>query len=54
MAPEGGKQLNKQRVSGIPALIVDDVRLIQALEEEPAYTRRERMLNVKENPVSEA
>ena len=54
VAPEGGKQLNKQRVSGIPALIVDDVRLIQALEEEPAYTRRERMLNVKENPVSEA
>jgi hypothetical protein len=49
IAPDNGKLLNKQRVTGIPALIVDDVRLIKDLEEEPAYVRRERMLNVKES-----
>ena len=48
IAPDNGKVLNKQRVAGIPALIVDDVRLIRPLEEEPAYIRRERMLNTKE------
>ena len=53
IAPDNGKLLNKQRVSGIPALIVDDVRLIRELEEEPAYVRRDRMLNVKEPSESE-
>ena len=53
VAPDNGKLLNKQRITGIPALIVDDVRLIKELEEEPAYTRRERMLNVKETPATE-
>lgn len=54
IAPDNGKLLNKQRITGIPALIVDDVRLIKELEEEPAYVRRERMLNTKETPVTEA
>ena len=53
IAPDNGKLLNKQRVTGIPALIVDDVRLIKALEDEPAYTRRERMLNTKETKETE-
>ena len=53
IAPDNGKLLNKQRVTGIPALIVEDVRLIKELEEEPACVRRERMLNVKETPASE-
>ena len=54
VAPDNGKLLNKQRVTGIPALIVDDVRLIKELEDEPAYVRRERMLNIKETPANEA
>lgn len=53
LAPDNGKLLNKQRVSGIPALIVEDVRIIKELEEEPALVRRERMLNTKETPASE-
>ena len=53
IAPDNGKLLNKRRVTGIPALIVEDVRLITELEEEPACVRRERMLNVKETPASE-
>ena len=53
LAPDNGKLLNKQRVSGIPALIVEEVRLIKDLEEEPALVRRERMLNTKETPASE-
>ena len=53
IAPDNGTLLNKQRVTGIPALIVDDVRLIKALEDEPAYTRRERMLNTKETKETE-
>ena len=53
IAPDNGKLLNKRRVTGIPALIVEDVRLIKELEEEPACVRRERMLNVKETPASE-
>ncbi len=47
IAPDNVKMLNKQHMGGIPALIVDDVRLIRELEEEPACIRRERMLNVK-------
>ncbi len=47
IAPDNGKMLNKQHMAGIPALIVDDVRLIRELEDEPACIRRERMLNVK-------
>ena len=53
IAPDNGKLLNKQRVTGIPALIVDDVRLIKELEDEPAYMRRERMLNAKETKETE-
>ena len=53
IAPDNGKLLNKQRVTGIPALIEEDVRLIKQLEEEPALVRRERMLNVKETPATE-
>jgi len=53
IAPDNGKLLNKQHVTGIPALIVEDVRLIKELEEEPACVRRERMLNVKETPATE-
>ena len=53
LAPDNGKLLSKQRVTGMPALIVEDVRLIKELEEEPAFVRRERMLNTKETPASE-
>jgi cell division protein FtsZ len=62
IAPDDGKLLNKKRVSGIPALIVEDVRRIKELEEEPACIRRERMLTpekvnvpqeVKETPATE-
>ena len=62
IAPDDGKLLNKKRVTGIPALIVEDVRLIKELEDEPACIRRERMLNpekvnvtqeVKETPAGE-
>ncbi len=53
IAPDNGKMLNKQRVTGVPALIEEDVRLIKQLEEEPALVRRERMLNVKETPATE-
>ena len=45
IAPDDGKLLNKRRVSGVPALIVEDVRLIKELEDEPASIRRNRMLN---------
>ncbi|MCR5709502.1 MAG: cell division protein FtsZ [Bacteroidales bacterium] len=48
VAPDNDKVLNKQRVTGTPALIAEDAREIRALEEEPAYFRRERMLNTKE------
>ena len=53
LAPDNGKLLSKQRVTGVPALIVEDVRRIKELEEEPACVRRERMLNTKETPASE-
>ena len=53
IAPDNGKLLNKRRVTGIPALIIDNVKLIKDLEDEPAYIRRERMLNVKENKDSQ-
>ena len=61
IAPDDGKLLNKKRVTGIPSLIVEDVRLIKQLEDEPACIRRERVLNpekaitpeVKETPASE-
>lgn len=53
LAPDNGKLLSKQRVTGVPALIVEDVRRIKELEEEPACMRRERMLNTKETPASE-
>lgn len=53
IAPDNGKMLNKRRVTGIPALIVEDVRLIKELEEEPACVRRERTLNAKESPANE-
>jgi cell division protein FtsZ len=55
IAPDNGKMLNKQRITGVPALIVEDVKLIKELEEEPACIRRERMLNpqeVKETPAA--
>ena len=44
IAPDNGKMLNKQRMPGKPALIVEDVKLIKELEDEPACIRRERML----------
>ena len=62
IAPDNGKLLNKKRMTGVPALIVEDVRLIKQLEDEPACIRRERMLapekanvsqEVKETPASE-
>jgi len=55
IAPDNGKMLNKQRITGVPALIVEDVKTIKELEEEPACIRRERMLNpqeVKETPAA--
>ena len=51
IAPDDGKLLNKKRVSGIPALIVEDVRRIKELEEEPACIRRERMLSPEKASV---
>jgi len=48
IAPDNGKMLNKQRISGKPALIVEDVKLIKELEDEPACIRRERMLKPTE------
>lgn len=48
IAPDNGKMLNKQRITGVPALIVEDVKTIKELEEEPACIRRERMLNPQE------
>jgi cell division protein FtsZ len=62
IAPDNGKLLNKKRMTGVPALIVEDIRLIKLLEDEPACIRRERMLTpekanvpqeVKETPASE-
>ena len=44
VAPDNGKVLNKQRVTGIPALIEEDVHRIKELEQEPAFRRRPRML----------
>ena len=53
IAPDNGKMLNKRRVTGVPALIVEDVRQIKDLEEEPACIRRERMLSAKETPEND-
>ena len=52
IAPDDGKLLNKKRVTGVPALIVEDVRIIKQLEDEPACIRRERMLNPEKATVS--
>ncbi len=54
VAADNGKQLNKQRIGGVPPMITEDPRIIRSLEEEPAYTRRERMINEKKARAAQA
>ena len=44
IAPDNGKRFNKQRVTGVPSLIAEDIRLLKDLQEETAYSRRYKLL----------
>ena len=44
ITPDNGKRFNKQRVTGTPSLIEENIRQIKALSEETAYSRRYKLL----------
>ena len=44
IAPDNGKRFNKQRVTGTPSLIAEDIRILKDLQEETAYSRRYKLL----------
>lgn len=45
--------VNKARVTGVPALITEDPRRLDELESQPAYVRRELMLNSQKESQKE-
>ena len=51
VAPDNDKVLNKRRMPGIPSLVTEDPHVIAALEDEPAFFRRDKILNENENEI---
>ena len=48
LSPEGESRINnKARFEGKPSLVTDDPRELAQLEEEPAYFRREKLINAQ-------